>query len=87
MVKWNGQYSSKFRVTRGTRQGSVLSPYLFNIFLNQLLLSLQNTTTGIGIGNMVYNAFTYADDVSIFCSSASGLIDGDSSLTQKSQNA
>ena len=27
VVKWNGSYSKPFDVTRGTRQGSVLSPY------------------------------------------------------------
>ena len=42
VVKWNGSYSKSFCVTGGTRQGSVLSPYLFNISINQLLLDLNN---------------------------------------------
>ena len=29
VVKWNGSYSKPFDVTRGTRQGSVLSPYKY----------------------------------------------------------
>ena len=40
VVKWNGSYSKPFFVTRGTRQGSVLSLYLFNIFINQLLITV-----------------------------------------------
>ena len=36
VVRWNGSYSKSFCVTRGTRQGSVFSPYLFNIFINKL---------------------------------------------------
>ena len=73
MVKWNGQFSVLFNVTRGTRQGSVLSPYLFNIFLNDLLLQLKRVYSGVIVGNTLYNSFAYADDVSIFCTNARGL--------------
>ena len=58
MVKWNGQYSPIFSVTRGTRQGSILSPDLFNIFINQLLIELQNTGYGVNIGQSIYNTKT-----------------------------
>ena len=73
MVKWNGKYSKLFNVTRGTRQGSVLSPYLLNVFINQLLVTLQNVDTGIVIGDSIYNSFAYADDVSLFGTSIPGL--------------
>ena len=38
VIKWNGviHYDSYFKVTRGTKQGSILSPTLFNIFLSEL---------------------------------------------------
>ena len=54
VVKWNGSYSKSFCVTRGTRQGSVLSPYLFNIFINHLLLDLYNYDAGVRIGDTMY---------------------------------
>ena len=68
VVKWNGSYSKLYGVTltRGTRQGNVLSPYLFNIFINQLLLDLNNCDADIRIGDTLYNSMAYADDITLF---------------------
>ena len=33
-VRWGGTYSTFFSVTNGVRQGSILSPYLFNIYMS-----------------------------------------------------
>ena len=72
-VKWQGSYSSVFTVSKGTRQGSILSPYFFNVFINDLLLELQTIDSGVSIGNINLNSFAYADDINLFCSNASGL--------------
>ncbi len=75
VIKWNGtiQYNSYFKVTRGTRQGSILSPVLFNVFLSDLMEELSNCDTGIRVGNYLLNSFAYADDVSLFSSIVPGL--------------
>ena len=65
VVTWNGSYSRSFYVTRGTQQGNVLSAYLFNIFINQLLLDLNNCDAGIRIGDILYNSKAYADDITL----------------------
>ena len=65
VVKWNGCYSTKFNITRETRQGSKLSPYLFNICINQLLLDLNDCDAGVRIGDVLYNYMAYADDITI----------------------
>ncbi len=72
-VKWNGEYSTVFNVTKGTRQGSILSPYFFNIFLNDLLVDLKSSNYGVSIGNLLFNSYAYADDVTVFSATACGL--------------
>ena len=56
-----------------TRQGSVLSAYLFNISINQLLLDLNNCDAGVRIGDTLYNSMAYADDITLFSTNAQDL--------------
>ena len=39
-VRWGGVYSSSFTVTNGVRQGGILSPYLFNVYVDDLSVEL-----------------------------------------------
>ena len=65
VVRWNGDISDSLNVERGTRQGSILSPTLFNIFIDDLLKELIASNVGVRIGKDLYNSFAYADDVTL----------------------
>ena len=62
-VKLGGKKSSPFRVTNGTRQGSVLSPVFFSVYLDDLLMELRKLQLGCHIGGLWYGASGYADDL------------------------
>ena len=72
-IRWNGEHSNEFSVTRGTRQGSVLSSYLFNIFLNDFLCDLKKSVFGARIENCKFESFAYADDITLFSPTVAGL--------------
>ena len=62
-VKLAGKKSSSFRITNGTRQGSVLSPALFSVYLDDLILKLRELGLGCHVGGWWMGACGYADDL------------------------
>ena len=62
-VNLGDKESTVFGVTNSTRQSSVLSPLLFSIYLDDLLLKLRNLQLGCSIGGYWYGACGYADEL------------------------
>lgn len=64
-VRVNSETSEYFDVSRGTRQGSCVSPTFFTIFISDLLVQLKNSESGIRFGDCLINNVTYADDINL----------------------
>jgi hypothetical protein len=63
IVQLEDEFSEVFRTTMGVRQGCVLSPKIFAIFVDDLILELEATGLGLEIGNMKITVIMYADDL------------------------
>ena len=72
-VSWNNKLSSKFLVSNGVRQGGVLSPILFTIYIDDLLLELQRKGVGCYWNQHFAGAVCYADDIALLAPSPSAL--------------
>ena len=57
----------------GVRQGSSLSPSIFNVFINVYLTSLKSDNTGCCIGGNFVGVIMYADDLILLSATVSGL--------------
>ena len=62
-VYYQGLISGCLEVKQGTRQGSLLSPFFYTVFLNELLVLLDKSNKGLKIGSVFYTTPTQADDV------------------------
>jgi len=60
-------------VSRGTRQGGLTSPFIFNLVYQDLIEKLNSTPCGINIGDSSFNVFCYADDILLASTTVTGL--------------
>ena len=72
-VRWLGKTFDHFEVSNGIRQGGVLSPILFSIYLDGLLDLLHTSGRGCYWEDHFSGAFCYADDLTILAPSQNAL--------------
>ena len=70
---WKNKHSAYFGTQNGIRQGSIASPVLFCIYLDNLIKKLRRKGVGCWVGGSFFGALAYADDVALLCPSIGGL--------------
>jgi hypothetical protein len=72
-VKANDEESKMFKTSVGLRQGSTLSPLLFNLFIDDVLRELNETGLGVSTASMNISAVAFADDILLVSDSVQNL--------------
>ena len=62
-VKWGETVSSRFKISNGTRQGSMASPALWSVYLDLLIKELRQLGVGCYVGGLFMGVVVYADDI------------------------
>ena len=72
-VRWDGFLGDWFDVTAGVRQGGVLSPNLYNLYVDDLIRIMILSGIGCYIASRFAAALFYADDMCLLAPSLKGL--------------
>jgi len=72
-VKWGSVMSHFYQLKAGVRQGGVLSPILFGIYIDVLVHLVKKANIGCKIGACCASIFLYADDIILLAPSVQAL--------------
>ncbi len=73
LVRWNGVLSRCIELICGVRQGGVLSPVLFALYVDSIIVRLRSAKLGCSMFNVYIGCVLYADDLLLFSASFSTL--------------
>jgi len=62
-VKWNNCFSECVIVKSGIRQGGILSPLLFNVYIDSVIIGLKSSGFGCHMQGLYIGCIAYADDL------------------------
>ena len=72
-IRWGTTSTSSFRVLKGVKQGGILSPMLFNIYMNELSVKLNQSGIGGDIGGHLISQLCYAYALCLISLSSTGM--------------
>jgi hypothetical protein len=73
VVRWGNVVSSPVKMCAGVRQGGVLSPVLFAIYINCLIVDLRQSGHGLSVLGIFVGCILYADDILLLANSLSDM--------------
>ena len=62
-VLWKNEKGEYFRIEKGVRQGGILSPLLFKLYIDNILELISKKNVGCRFGTVRMNVLAYADDL------------------------
>ena len=68
-IAWNNTTSASFPIRQGVRQGAILSPLFYSIFVDELLDLLSNSGFGVRVNSIYIGIPMYADDLALIADS------------------
>ncbi len=74
-VKWKDKLSEVFRTHAGVRQGGVLSPLLFSLYIEDIVVELKRQKKGCMVNKIYLGCVLYADDILLLSQSVSCMQD------------
>ena len=73
-VNYISSRSATFSLTQGVRQGGILSPYLYNLYTEDLITNIKSMNIGTFLTNKTHTAIiVYADDIILLSPSSKHL--------------
>jgi len=73
VVRWGGSLSRPFSIAAGVRQGGVLSPYFFAVYIDSLICVLEHSGHGCVVHGIYLGCIVYADDIFLMSHSLSSM--------------
>ena len=72
-VKWYGDCGEFLSINNGVRQGGIMSPFLFKVYIGEILETISKLEYGCKLGLSRVNIVAYADDIILIADSLENL--------------
>ena len=72
-VKWGDAFSDEFDVPLGTKQGGIISPKLFSLYIDDMAAILRRNGLGCHFSKVFVGCILFADDMALLAPSRSAL--------------
>ena len=64
-VLYSGSLSRKFDVLQGTGQGRILAPFMYKVYINELLKELTQHSCALSLKSISLTSPSFADDITL----------------------